>query len=200
MLAYVGRSDAAHLSFPTGSPTDDALHIAHPHAADVYYAADEYERRIVGDRAAEAIELMRSLGADFVEVVHEQDSSSSNAVSATVLVPALSGTGGIQAERTSTDRNSVRYALRFNVTAQEPALPETLRWYAREPAWQTIAQQRLAHDLREFDLEVRVDQGSGIAASVFAALPFVGVTFGGSRETSNSTVWRIHGTFASTGR
>jgi hypothetical protein len=99
--------------------------------------------------------------------------------------------------QTATRSNSSREILLTTELkgSGDPRLPQDLRWYLHELEWQSIARQRIEHDLREFTLQVRYEEDFSVTADVALKISKVGLRAGGTFQRHQSTVWSIAATF-----
>jgi hypothetical protein len=191
----VSRSEARALTLPPGHPRDRVIYIGHPAIAATYYPAAGFHRLAFEHKFSEAIQLLMSLGATQLEVEHVRGWSDDFAADLAVpLPPTVPVELGANAGR----RRSTGSAALFRAMlagSSQPTIPEGLVWYPHEPTWQQVAQGRVRHGLRQFQLAVRYDDDYGIDAGLKVSAQKVGLELGGKFQEHESTTWKINGTF-----
>jgi hypothetical protein len=190
----VDPSVASVLMLPPGHPRDGVVYVGNPVDPPRYYPAATFHRMTFEHKLAEAVRLLMALGATRLEVRHVAGRSREWAGRIEVPIPSK----GVVVGGAGDGHESSSSALLFRATlagGSEPSLPPDLAWYPHEPAWQQVAEGRMRHGLREFELAVRYEDDFGVRGRVEAATVKYGFDLGGAFEEHRSTEWRISGTF-----
>lgn len=195
-LLPVSSAEAAQLHFPVGHPRGKVVYIGHPVDPPTYIPVADFHRFLFEHKVAEALRLIRSLGAVTVEVVRVEGWDQSVGVELGVRLPDVSRTD-ISASA-SHERSSGRFVLstmRLKPT-QAPSIPAGLVWLPHEPIWEEIAQARLESGLDSFVVDVRSTDDYGVNAGLKALVAKAGLDAGGAFVEHRNTVWRLQGTFS----
>jgi hypothetical protein len=195
-LLPVSSADAAELHFPVGHPRKNVVYIGHPVDPPTYIPVADFHRFLFEHKVAEALRLIRSLGAVTVEVVRVEGWDQAIGVN---LGAGLSGIDQIDisasASRERGSGRSVLTTMRLKPT-QSPSVPPDLVWLPHEPLWQEVVQARLESGLDSFVLDVRSTDDYGVHASLKALVSRAGLEAGGSFVEHRATIWRLQGTFS----
>jgi hypothetical protein len=195
-LIPVSSIDAAQLRFPVGHPRRKVAYIGHPVDPPVYIPVADFHRFLFEHKVAEALRLIRSLGAVTVEVIHVRGWDQSVGIELGVTLPdagkADIGSSAAQ-ERGST--HFVMSTMRLKPT-QLPSVPSGLVWLSHEPLWQEVAQARLESGLDSFVIDVRSTDDYGVNSGLKALVAKAGLEAGGTFVEHRNTVWRLQGTFS----
>ena len=189
----VAHSTADRLTFPPGHPRDRVLYVAHPVAPGTYFPAAQFHRLAFEHKFAEAVRLLMALGAAELVVEHETGWSRDFAAQLDARLPK-GATAAAGATR-RTDASSALFRARLDPSG-EPHVPAELAWYPHEPAWQQLAEGRLRHGLRDFELTLRYEDDYGVDVALKAAAERVRLDLGGRFEDHRATAWAIRGRFA----
>jgi hypothetical protein len=195
-LLLIGAEEAAQLRFPIGHPRKRVLYVGHPVDAPVYVPVAQFHTFLFDHKVAEAIRLIRSLGADSVEVVRLEGWGQDAGIHVNIPVPGLDQVEiGASAERNKASSNFVMTKMTLNPT-ESPHLPEDLVWFPHEPLWQEVAEARLRSGLTSFSLDVRSTDDYGVNAGLKLLVAKSGLDAGGNFVEHKTTIWRVQGTFA----
>lgn len=194
-LIPVSSLEAAQLRFPVGHPRGKVAYIGHPVDPPVYIPVADFHRFLFEHKVAEALRLIRSLGAVTVEVVHVEGWDQTVGVALGVALPDVSQADiGVSAGQERASSRSVLSTMRLKPT--QPAwVPEDLVWLPHEPLWQEVTHARLESGLESFVLDVRSTDDYGVNASLQALVAKAGLEAGGSFIEHRNTVWRLQGSF-----
>jgi hypothetical protein len=189
----VARADLAGVVLPPGHPREGVVYVGNPVDPPLYYPAAQFHRLTFEHKLAEAVRLLVALGATELEVRHV--AGWSREVAGRIHVPIPSK--GMVVGGDGDERSSSSSALLFRATLDggDPWLPDDLGWYPHEPTWRQVADARMRHGLRDFELAVRYVDDFGVNGSLSVAAQKFGVSLGGAFEEHRSTEWRITGTF-----
>ncbi len=190
----ITRSEARRLHLPMGHPLDDVVYVGNPAVPSVYFTLAEFHRQTFAHKFNEAVALVSALGAQTMTVAAVQGWSREFATSLKLTVPLRVAGGEGQTETRSNSSREIFLAAELKGSG-DPRLPQDLRWYLHEPEWQSIARQRIEHDLREFTLHVRYEEDFAVTADVASKVSKVGLRAGGTFQRHQSTVWSIAATF-----
>ncbi|MEK3686767.1 hypothetical protein [Paenibacillus sp. FSL R10-2736] len=190
----VSQTLSNNLKFPIGHPRFKVLYVAHPAKSDVYYPFAQFHRFTFEHKFSEAITLLMSLGASYIEVEHVTGWSKEFSTRLGISIPAAMT--NLESEVSSNTKKDSQLLFTANLDPKlEAALPENLVWYHHEPTWQQIADGRLKYGLKDFSLSVRYEDDLGVNTSLKQAATNAGLDISGRFEDHESTVWRIAGRF-----
>ncbi|MNB92771.1 hypothetical protein D3C81_571320 [compost metagenome] len=191
----VSQNEASKLVFPPGHPRFGVLYIAHPAATNVYFPFAQFHRLTFEHKFSEAVILLMSLGASYIEVQHITGWSKEFSTKMDISIPQVNT--GISGEASSAKKTSseILFTANFNENSSA-SLPEKLVWYYHEPTWQQIAEGRLKYGMKDFSLSVRYEDDLGVNMGLKVAATKAKLDIGGSFEDHQSTVWKIVGRFA----
>lgn len=195
-LVPVSSVDAAELRFPVGHPRGKVAYIGHPVDPPVYIPVADFHRFLFEHKVAEALRLIRSLGAVTVDVVRVEGWDQTVGVALGVALPDAAPVDvSAAAERERGSTRSVLSSMRLKPT-QAAWVPDDVVWLPHEPLWQEVARARLESGLDSFVLDVRSTDDYGVNAKLQALVTKAGLEAGGSFIQHKNTVWRLQGTFS----
>jgi hypothetical protein len=195
-LIPVSSADAAELRFPVGHPRPKVAYIGHPIDPPVYIPVADFHRFLFEHKVAEALRLIRSLGAVTVDVLHIEGWDQSVGVEVGVPIPqAHSAEVGASAGRERAGSRSVLSTMRLR-PVRSPSVPADVVWLPHEPLWQEVAQARLESGLDSFVIDVRSTDDYGVNAGLKALVAKAGLEAGGAFVEHRNTIWRLEGTFS----
>jgi hypothetical protein len=194
-ILSVSRNAARYLRFPPGHPREKTLYIGNPVSSIVYYPTAQFHHRTFEHKVSEAVHLLMSLGAIYFKV--ECVEGWSNNLAAKMNLSTNNDLLHIETEGKAKQETASRILFQATLNnAQIPSLPKDLAWYWDEKNWQNIAEGRLKHDLKSFELDVEYKDDFGVNANLELKVAGLGLNLGGDFEDYRATVWRIAGTFA----
>ena len=197
-LLPITSEEARSLRFPVGHPRRNVVYIGHPVDPSRYITVANFHQYLFEHKVAEALRLIRSLGARSVEVVHVEGWDQTAGISVGLNAPtAASGATadvGASADKKRARGTHVLTTMTLSPT-REPHIPENLVWLAHEPLWQEVASARLESGLDTFLIDVRSSDDYGVNASLKALVAKVGLEAGGNFVEHRNTVWRLQGSF-----
>lgn len=196
-LLVITNSEAADLRFPVGHPRKKVVYVGHPTDPVTYIPMAYFHIFLFEHKVAEALRLMRSLGADSVDVIRVEGWDRNAGIALSAPVP---GAEQVQVGASASSERGQGYSVmtRMRLKPQgSPCVPDNLVWLPHEPLWQEVVDARLTAGLRSFVLDVRSFDDYGVNASLKALVAKSGLEVGGSFVEHRSTVWRMEGTFAS---
>jgi hypothetical protein len=195
-LIPVSSAGAGQLHFPVGHPRGNVAYIGHPVDPPVYIPVADFHRFLFEHKVAEALRLIRSLGAVTVEVVRVEGWDQTVGVELGVALPGVRQVGvDVSASQERGSSRSVLSTMRLNPT-QSPSVPADLVWLPHEPLWQEVVQARLESGLDSFVIDVRSTDDYGVNAGLKALVARAGLEAGGAFVEHRNTVWRLQGTFS----
>jgi hypothetical protein len=195
-LVQVPSADAARLQFPVGHPRAKVAYIGHPVDPPVYIPVADFHRFLFEHKVAEALRLIRSLGAVTVEVVRLEGWDQTAGGGLGVVLPEMSKADVSAAAGQERHSNrSVLSTMRLKPT-QSPWVPADLVWLPHEPLWQEVAQARLESGLDSFVIDVRSTDDYGVNARLKVLVAKAGLEAGGAFVEHRNTVWRLQGSFS----
>jgi len=195
-LVRVSSADATQLRFPVGHPRGKVAYIGHPVDPPVYIPVADFHRFLFEHKVAEALRLIRSLGAVTVAVERLEGWDQSIGVKLGVALPDVSQpdvSASAGQERSST--HAVLSTMRLK-PIMTPSIPSGCVWLPHEPLWQEVAEARMESGLDSFVLDVRSTDDYGVNASLKALVLKAGLDAGGAFVEHRSTLWRLQGTFS----
>lgn len=179
---------SSELLLPPGHPREDVCYVAHPAHPRRYLPMGKFHRRVFEHKFAEAIRLLKHLGATKITVNKEKGWGKEFAAEASVGIPQA----GMEAE--TNKESSSDSSLEYNAELEghdNPTLPENLVWYPHEPIWKEVAEGRMKFGQKEFSLEVRYTEDYGINAELSSDVQDADLSLGGSFNRHESTVWSV---------
>jgi hypothetical protein len=195
-LIPVSSVEAAQLRFPVGHPRGKVAYIGHPIDPPVYIPVADFHRFLFEHKVAEALRLIRSLGAVTVEVVRVEGWDQTVGVGVSMALPDISQADvGVSASQERASGRFVLSTMRLKPTLS-PSVPADLVWLPHEPLWQEVAQARLESGLDSFVLDVRSTDDYGVNTRLKALVAKAGLEAGGAFVEHRNTVWRLQGTFS----
>lgn len=191
----VSATQAEHLSFPNGHPRRDVVYVGDPGVASKYYPAANFHRVLFEGKVAEAIRLLRSLGATEISIEYLEGFDRGAGIDLSISPPS---TGvDISASPNQTSKTSSRAKTTMHLSPTMSAhIPTDLTWFHSEPLWQEVANARIESGLRSFTLDVNYMDDFGINPRLKAKIAGVGLELGGTFTECRETVWKFNGTFA----
>jgi hypothetical protein len=194
-LLAVKTSEAKALRFPVGHPRSKVVYVGHPIDPVMYLPMAQFHTFLFEHKVAEALRLIRSLGADSVDVIRVEGWDSSVGIS---LAAPLPGAEQVQVGATAgferSQGHSVMARMRLRPSGK-PSVPDNLVWLPHEPLWQEVVDARLTSGLRSFTLDIKSFDDYGVNARLSAQIAKFGLEAGGSFVRHCATLWRLEGTF-----
>jgi hypothetical protein len=195
-LIPVTSIEATQLRFPVGHPRRKVAYIGHPVDPPAYIPMADFHRFLFEHKVAEALRLIRSLGAVTVEVVRVEGWDQTAGVTLGLALPDVSQAEvGVSASKARASSHLVLSTMRLKPT-QSPWVPKDLVWLPHEPLWQEVAQARLESGLDSFVVDVRSTDDYGVNAGLKALVAKAGLEAGGAFAEHRNTIWRLQGTFS----
>jgi hypothetical protein len=195
-LLPITRKEAKLIKFPLGHPQTDVIYVGHPVLNDVYYTLAEFHRKTFEHKISEAIKLFENLGVKKLRIDHKKGWRNKFSSGANLDIPLenIEVDGGANINKTKNKKNKV-IDERIYENNDSFKIPEELSWYYHEPNWQLIANGRLNHGLKKFDLSIHYEENFGVDANLKAKIESYGLNIGGQFEKQKSTIWEIKGEF-----
>lgn len=190
---------AQTLRFPPGHPRKNVVYIGHPVDVGSYIPAADFHRFLFQHKVAEALRLIRSLGATKVQVLHVEGWDRRAAAKLGLGLPEALAEVDIQAtgdaSRTEATDRHILTEMKLTPTAA-PHIPTDLVWIDHEPLWAEVADARIESGLKEFLIDVRSADDFGVNVGLKALIQKTGLDAGGEFVEHKNTTWRLEGTFA----
>ncbi len=195
-LLAVKTSEAAALRFPVGHPRRKVVYVGHPIDPVMYMPIAQFHTFLFQHKVAEALRLIRSLGADSVDVIRVEGWDLGVGIDLSMPLPGaeqvqVGANAGVQRSQ----GDSVMISMRLKPSG-EASVPDNLVWLPHEPFWQEVVDARLTSGLLSFDVDVRSLDDYGVTANLKAKIAKSGLEAGGSFVEHRATWWRLKGTFA----
>jgi hypothetical protein len=87
--------------------------------------------------------------------------------------------------------------LEFEESKEPPIIPSDLAWYQDEPEWKVIAEGRLKHRLRSFEMSFNYHNDFGVNALLETKFKNLGLGLEVKCASFERTIWTMSGTFPS---
>jgi hypothetical protein len=193
-VTYVTADEARAIRFPVGHPRKQVVYAGHPVVPDLYFPVSQFHRRTFEHKVSEAMQVLMSLGAREIEVLHVQGWSSE--MMAKLSIPLDQPGSSVGARGGLKSGSSANMLFKASLSgAVTPSLPPGLVWFPHEPAWNQVAEGRLRYGMKSFSLSVLYQDDFGVTAGVAAAIAGTTLEIGGSFEKHEMTLWRMEGQF-----
>jgi hypothetical protein len=190
---------ACGLRFPPGHARRNVVYVGHPVDAGSYIPAADFHRFLFQHKVAEALRLVRSLGAKTIEVRHVEGWDRQAAARLGLGLPQSAGAAdvemGVDASRTAKAGHQILTTMTL-LPSREPQIPDDLVWTPHEPLWAEVAAARLEDGLDEFVIDVRSTDDFGVNASLKVLIGKTKLDAGGKFVEHQDTTWRLQGTFS----
>lgn len=194
-ILLVSRTEAKTLRFPVGHPRDRLVYVGHPADPGVYVPMADFHRFLFEHKMAEALRLVRSLGAREIEIEHITGWRNRDEVGIGLSLPIVDTVDAkLEAARSAAQGRRILSRMSLQPTL-DAYVPDGLVWYDHEPLWKEVAQARVEGGLQSFQLDVTYADDFGVTAGLKASVAKVGLEVGGSFTEHRSTIWRLGGTF-----
>jgi hypothetical protein len=189
----VALSEARELRFPGGDPVEEMLYVGNPVSPRDYYPAASFHRRTFEHKFHELVRLLGALGATEIGVKAVKGYKWNAGIESDVPGGKLPGKAAVKSKlkRLATTELDASFSL----TPAAPKVPSDLRWLDREDGWRTLVELQLDRRVRDYSLNLRLDDNFGMDAEISARVKDLKIGLGGSFEEHHSTVWQIHAAF-----
>lgn len=185
--------EARQLTFPADHyPRRKVVYVGHPLDPVVYLPFASFHSFLFEHKVAEAMRLLRALGATTISIV--RTSGWDQTAGVRVDVPVEGVDVGASAGMRNSAEAYVETTMTLNPT-KAPHLPEDLVWFPHEPLWKEMAEARLESGLIAFDLEVNSGADFGVDVGLKAMIEKSGLNIGGEYVKHEKTMWKMKGTF-----
>jgi hypothetical protein len=190
----VSVSVAARLRMPHGAPQSNTLYVIHPRRPRAYLPAGPFHLLLAEEKVAEAMGLMRALGAASIEV--RAEFSEQSKTTAHVVLDAAARAVDAKGEQTRTDSGGVASTYECD-GSDTPHVPDDLVWLAVEPTWKELVAGRLSttNRIRSFTVLIHLDQAYGFSAELAGKALKQKVGLGGEVSGAMQRVWRMTAAF-----
>ena len=204
-LSVVDINHLPAIHFPMGHPIANQLYVGHPYIPSNYIPFENYELTFIEDKVREFCQIMQYLGATEINIECINSSSSNKdtnlqqkgSANANYKLASLSGEG----ERNRTDKfledisQSINLHQKFYPKSQ-PMLPPDLVWYAHEPSWQRLYNQRMQGALMEHEERIETKKSQVVENSelkrISAEVKWLFVEANGNWEQSMEEKFEAH--------
>lgn len=190
----VSQSDARKIKFPPGHPRFGVLYIAHPASDNVYFPFAQFHRLTFEHKFSEAVILLMSLGATYIEVQHVSGWAKEFSSKMDISIPQADVEGNVGVNATHKSGSEILFTANLNGSTTG-VLPDNLVWFQHEPTWQKLADGRIKYGMKDFSLSVRYEDDLGVNVGLKVAATKAKLDIGGNFEDHQSTVWKIVGKF-----
>ena len=190
----LGQPDVSEIVFPAGHPKNKVVYVGHPFLPNTYFPSFIFHRELFLEKYFEAIRILRSLGAEEIEIRHVEGWAQNWASDAGLALGVLK----LRNNATGVNRSSSEIIGKwtFDPSGMEPKVPPDIIWFKTERAWQEIAKARLEDNLREFDMSLNYEDDFGINKNFSGQVKGLGLELGGAfcgYEHSLEVAWKIFG-------
>lgn len=192
-LRVVSPTEARELTFPVGHPHKKVVYVGHPLEPAVYQPFASFHSFLFDHKVAEALRLIRSLGAESISITRVSGWKQTAGVR--VDVPVQGTDVGLSADLHNSAEAYVETKMTLKPT-KDPYVPDDLVWFPHEPLWKEVAEARLEAGLTSFELEVKSSDDYGVTVGLKAMIEKNGLDIGGEFVQHQSTVWKMKGSFA----
>ena len=192
----VTNSQAGTLSFPNGHPLSHVVYVGDPGVAGTYYPVANFHRFLFEGKVAEALRLLRSLGATEISIEYLEGFERGAGVDLSASLPenpVSKIAGGMRRRSKSASGAKTTMKLSPSTRAQ---IPNDLHWYASEPLWREVAEARIENGLKEFTIDLNYMDDFGVNSELKSTIHAVGLELGGKFTEYKETVWRLSGSFS----
>lgn len=187
---------AERLSLSPGHPHDNTVYGGNPHDSIIYYPLSEFHVRLMEHKVREVLTLLRALGAKELEVRCKQGYSNEIAASLSSTLPLeMPVDVGIKGGTKRSKSGEILFLAKYGERSVKPSIPKGLKWYPHEEMWKHFAQERIKHNLKEFNMSVDYISDFGINAELTAKFEGYGLSIGGSYTEFKKTQWIVSGKF-----
>lgn len=191
----VRASQATNLGFPNGHPLAGIVYAGDPGLRGRYYPVASFHRLMFESKVAEALRLVRSLGATEIAIEYLEGFDRGAGIDLSGSVPLEGGVeAGASGSRTKKEHSRAKSTMQLS-PAGTPYVPDDLVWFGSEPLWQEVAAARLESGLRAFTIDVSYTEDLGVNAALKAKIAKVGLDVGGKFTEYQETIWKLSGTF-----
>jgi hypothetical protein len=190
----VRASVAGRLRMPQGPPQTNTLYVVHPRRTREYLPAGPFHLRLAEEKVAEAMGLMRALGAARIEV--RADFSDQSKTTAHVVLDVAARAVDATGERTRTESGGVESTYECD-GSDTPHVPGNLVWLDVEPTWRELVAGRLSttNRIRSFTVLIHLDQAYGFGSDLAGKAMKQKIGLGGEVSGAMQRVWRMTASF-----
>lgn len=204
-LSVVDINHLPAIHFPMGHPIANQLYVGHPYIPSNYIPFENYELIFIEDKVREFCQIMQYLGATEINIECINSSSSNKdtnlqqkgSASINYKVASVSSEG----ERNKTDKFLEDISQSINLHQKfypktKPMLPPDLVWYAHEPSWQRLYNQRMQGALMEHEERIETKKSQVVENSelkrISAEVKWLFVEANGNWEQSMEEKFEAH--------
>lgn len=204
-LSVIDINNLPSIHFPMGHPVANQLYVGHPYIPSNYIPFENYELTFIEDKVREFCQIMQYLGATEINIECINTSSSNRDTNL-----QQKGSGGVnyklasvsgEAERNRTNKfledisQSINLHQKF-YPKSKPMLPPDLVWYAHEPSWQRLYNQRMQGALMEHEERIETKKSQVVENSelkhISAEVKWLFVEANGNWEQSMEEKFEAH--------
>lgn len=204
-LSVIDINNLPDIHFPMGHPVANQLYVGHPYIPSNYIPFENYELTFIEDKVREFCQIMQYLGATEINIECINTSSSNRDTNL-----QQKGSGGVnyklasasgEAERNRTNKfledisRSINLHQKF-YPKSKPMLPPDLVWYAHEPSWQRLYNQRMQGALMEHEERIETKKSQVVENSelkhISAEVKWLFVEANGNWEQSMEEKFEAH--------
>lgn len=204
-LSVVDINHLPAIHFPMGHPIANQLYVGHPYIPSNYIPFENYELTFIEDKVREFCQIMQYLGATEINIEcinsssSNKDTNSQQKGSASVNYKLASVSG--EGERNKTDKFLEDISQSINLHQKfypktKPMLPPDLVWYAHEPSWQRLYNQRMQGALMEHEERIETKKSQVVENSelkrISAEVKWLFIEANGNWEQSMEEKFEAH--------
>jgi hypothetical protein len=177
------------LEFPPGHPIAEHVYVGHPLLPKHYLPLASFHRILFEEKVNELVNLLASLGATRVRVLHSTGYRRSGEAEA-----AIGEAAEAKASNQQEKKSEVLWEERYRPQG-EPKLPDNLIWYGSEKSWQGLADRRIRFRTTTFAVKLNYSENYGVDIKLKTAVEKIGLKLSGQFADFVSTTWEFSGEF-----
>jgi hypothetical protein len=197
-ILHASRSLVSNVIFPIGHPIPNTVYVGHPGIPTRYFPLCDFHKALFADKYAEAVRLLRTLGAKEVEISYVSGWSEKWAASIGLHIPLMSFSNssiGAGAKHSSKEDMQIIGRWEFRESNEAPRIPLDMVWYKDEPNWMEVANGRLEGRLSAFKLNLSYSKDFSVNSKLKATIEKCGLDLGGEFSDFEATTWKMSGSF-----
>ncbi len=204
-LSVIDINNLPNIHFPMGHPVANQLYVGHPYIPSNYIPFENYELTFIEDKVREFCQIMQYLGATEINIEcinttsSNKDTNLQQKGSGNVDYKVASVSGEGERNRTNKFLEEISQSINLHQTfcpKSKPMLPSDLVWYAHEPSWQRLYNQRMQGALIEHEERIETRKSQVVENSdlkrISAEVKWLFVEANGNWEQSMEEKFEAH--------
>jgi hypothetical protein len=196
LIQKIDKASVSDIEFPRNHPIPKTIYAGHPRVPRRYFPLPDFHKALFAEKYSEAVRLLMKLGANEIKINCVSGWSKNWAASLEVKSPLTSDIH-LKARYNSAEGAQYIGKLEFEESKEPPIIPSDLVWYQDEPEWKVIAEGRLKHRLRSFEMSFNYHNDFGVNTGLEAKLRNLGLGLEVKCASFEHTIWTMSGTFPS---